>query len=75
MGVPFSANIHASPTDVRVSSGVASAITISFGAGGGYPEITVFCGTAEMAADLHSAIAGVIEKHQPSARLVDLEAA
>lgn len=75
MGIPFSANIHASPTDVRVSPGVASALTISFGKGGGYPEVTVFCDTAEMAADLNAAISGVINKHKSSVALDEREAA
>lgn len=73
-GVHISANIHAAPTRAEVSPGVPSALTISFGAHGGFPEITVFCGSAEMARDLQAAIAGVIAKHAPAAH-PELEAA
>jgi len=65
--ISFSANIHAAPASVRVSQGVPSAVTIGFSPCGGFPEITMFCGNAEMARDLQEAIAAVIAKHAPPA--------
>ena len=73
--VPFSVNIHAAPTQAEVSPGFRSALTIRFAAGGGYPQITLFCGCEAFAADLQAAIAGVIEKHAMPAAQTEREAA
>lgn len=60
---------------MHVYAGLPSALTMSFGASGGFPEITIFCGSTARAADLQAAIAGVIEKHATPAAEAELEAA
>ncbi len=65
--VNFSLSIHAAPVRVRTNPENGGAVTLYFGEHG-FPDITMFVESAEMAVDLHAAITGVIEKHaaQPS---------
>lgn len=67
MSIVFSTSIHAAPASVRSMPENSGSVTICFTEGGFYPEVTLYCGSAEMAVDLHKAIAGVIEKHRQAA--------
>lgn len=59
--VGFGLNIHAAPTGVRRHSYLGAPVTIEFGAG---QEITIFCQSETLAADLAAAINGVLERHR-----------
>lgn len=64
MSISFSTSIHAAPASVRSMPENSGSVTVCFTEGGFYPEVTMYCGSAEMAIDLHKAIASVIEKHR-----------
>lgn len=72
--VHFTMNIHAAPVVVRSSPENGGALTLCFSEFS-YPDITMFCGSAEHAVDLHAAIAGVIAKHAAQPATSELEAA
>lgn len=72
--VNFSISIHAAPVRVRTNPENGGAVTLYFLASG-YPDITMFCGSAELAVDLHAAIAAVIAKHAAQPATSEMEAA
>lgn len=75
MAISSSTMIHAAPTSVRSTPSNGGCVSLSFDERGGFTEVTMFCGSAEMAIDLHAAISAVIDKHRQPAPAVELEAA
>lgn len=65
--ISFSVTMHAAPVRVSCTPSNAGAVTLHFSETS-YPDITMFCESAELAIDLHAAIKAVIEKHAAPAQ-------
>lgn len=64
--VNFSLNIHAAPVRVSSNPSNGGALTLCFSETS-YPDITIFCESAELARDLHAVIERVIKRHAAAA--------
>lgn len=62
--IAISISIHAAPVRAVASPTISGPLHLYFDKSSGYPDVTLFTGSLALAADLATAINGVLERHR-----------